>query len=83
MSTPSAEVQAALVAAPRHLNPAIELWLELQQQTPLSAEDLVGLTARVERAIQDGEPEAKLVEQARRSLAGSQAVPAPFLMPGF
>ncbi len=83
MSTSNAKVQAALVAAPRHLNPAIELWVELQQQTLLPAEDLVGLTARVERAIQEGEPEAKAVQQARHSLAGALPVPAPFLMPGF
>ncbi len=77
------EVLAALVSAPRHVNPAVELWLELQQQGPLSAEDLMVASSRIEDAIAQGEAERDAVGSALRNLIASQPVPARFVPIGF
>jgi hypothetical protein len=79
----SDQVFAALVSAPRHLNPAVELWLELQQHGPLSAEDLMAASARIENAIAQGEAERDAVGSTLRNLVVSQPVPAHFVPIGF
>jgi hypothetical protein len=79
----SEEVLAALASAPRHVNPAVALWLELQQQGPLSAEDLMTASAQIEDAIGQGQAERDAVGCALRNLAASQPVPACFVPIGF
>ena len=79
----SEEVLAALIIAPRHLNPAVELWLELQQHGPLSAEDLMAASSRIEDAIAQGEAERDATGSALRNLVASQPVPACFVPIGF
>jgi hypothetical protein len=79
----SDQVLAALVTAPRHLNPAVELWLELQQHGPLSAEDLMAASSRIEDAIAQGEAERDATGSALRNLVVSQPVPAQFVPIGF
>ena len=79
----SEEVLAALVVAPRHVNPAVALWLDLQQQGPLSAEDLMAASTQIEDAIGQGQAERDAVGCALRNLAASQPVPACFVPIGF
>jgi len=79
----SDQVLAALVSAPRHVNPAVELWLELQQQGPRSAEDLMAASSRIEDAIAQGEAERDATGSALRNLVASQPVPARFVPIGF
>ena len=79
----SDQVLAALVSAPRHVNPAVELWLELQQQGPFSAEDLMAASSRIEAAIAQGEAERDATGNALRNLVASQPVPARFVPIGF
>ncbi len=79
----SDQVLAALVSAPRHVNPAVELWLELQQQGPFSAEDLMAASSRIEDAIAQGEAERDATGSALRNLIASQPVPARFVPIGF
>jgi len=79
----SEEVLAALIVAPRHINPAVALWLELQQQGPLSAEDLMAASAQIEDAIGQGQAERDAVGCALRNLVASQPVPARFVPTGF
>jgi hypothetical protein len=79
----SDQVLAALVSAPRHVNPAVELWLELQQQGPFSAEDLMAASSRIEDAIAQGEAERDATGNALRNLIASQPGPARFVPIGF
>ena len=79
----SDQVLAALIAAPRHVNPAVALWLEIQQQGALSAEDLMASSARIERAIEQGQAERDATGSALHNLAASQPVPARFVPLGF
>ena len=79
----SEEVLAALIVAPRHVNPAVALWLDLQQHGPLSAEDLMTASSRIEDAIAQGEAERDATGSALRNLVASQPVPACFVPIGF
>ena len=79
----SDQVLAAPIVAPRHVNPAVALWLDLQQQGPLSAEDLMAASAQIEDAISQGEAERDAVGCALRNLAASQPVPACIVPIGF
>ncbi len=79
----SEEVLAALASAPRHVNPAVELWLELQQEGPLSPEDLMAASARIEDAITQGQAERDAVNSALCNLVALQPVPARFIPIGF
>jgi len=79
----SEEVLAALIVAPRHVNPAVALWLDLQQQGPLSAEDLMTASAQIEDAIGQGQAERDATGSALRNLVASQPVPALFVPIGF
>jgi hypothetical protein len=79
----SDQVLAALIVAPRHVNPAVALWLDLQQQGPLSAEDLMTASAQIEGAIEQGQAERDATGSALRNLVASQPVPACFVPIGF
>ena len=79
----SDQVLAALIIAPRHVNPAVALWLEIQQQGALSAEDLMASSARIEAAIEQGQAERDATGSALHNLAASQPVPARFVPLGF
>ena len=79
----SEEVLAALASAPRHVNPAVALWLELQQQGPLSAEDLMAASAQIEDAIEQGQAERDATASVLSNLVASQPVPACFVPIGF
>lgn len=83
MQTASDQVLAALVAAPRHVNPAVELWLELQNNGPISAEDLLSVSPRIEQAIQQGEKERAEVEAALKRLTAARPVPSRSVPVGF
>ena len=79
----SDQVLAALIVAPRHVNPAVALWLDLQQQGPLSAEDLMATSTQIEDAVGQGQAERDAVGCALRNLVASQPVPALFVPIGF
>lgn len=83
MSAASDQVLAALLAAPQHVNPAVALWLEIQNDGPISAEDLLAATGRIEDAIRQGENEAKQVEAALRQLRKAQPQPSRAVPVGF
>jgi len=76
-------VLAALETAPRHVNPAVALWLKLLQQGPLSAEDLLALSAEVEQTIVAGRQEQGEVESALRTLKAAHPAPSRDVPLGF
>ena len=75
-------VLAALETAPRHVNPAVALWLKLQQG-PLSAEDLLALSAEIEQTIVAGKQEQGEVEAALRTLKAANPAPSRDVPLGF
>ena len=79
----ASQVLAALVAAPRHVNPAVELWQELQNDGPISAEDLISASPRIEKAIKQGEVEVKQVKAALKQLTVAKPVPSRSVPVGF
>ena len=74
---------AALIAAPRHVNPAVELWLDLWQKGPLSAEELIHASPQIEQAIQEGESEAEHVKASLHGLVISKPIPSSTVPTGF
>ena len=74
---------AALIAAPRHVNPAVELWLDLWQKGPLSAEELIHASPQIEQAIQEGESEAEHVKASLHRLVISKPIPSSTVPAGF
>jgi hypothetical protein len=77
-----ASILLALDAAPRHVNPAIALYMELQDR-PMEVEVLITEAGRIERAIQEGEEEVRDIERKTNKLADAEAVPAPSVPIGF
>jgi len=83
MNAAGDQVLVALGAAPGHVNPAVALWLKLQQQEPLSAEDLLAMSAEIEQAIVEGKQEQGEVEGALRTLKAANPAPSRDVPLGF
>ena len=79
----NSQALAALIAAPRHVNPAVELWLNLWQKGPLSAEELIHISPQFENAIKEGESETEHVKASLHGLVISRPVPSNTVPTGF
>ena len=77
------QVRTALAAAPRHINPAVEMWLDVQQRGPIAAKDMFDAAPSVQKAIEDGEKEMDQVTQSLIELAKSRPQPSPTVPTGF
>lgn len=75
-------VVASLDETPRHLNPAIALYQQLQDSTMLP-EDLALMESHIDQAIEQGEAEMRAVNEASQKLAAAAPVPGPIVFPGF
>lgn len=81
-----AAAQLVLRHAPRHVNPAVALCLqlrELESAEPLSPEVLVTLDATIRQAIEEGEAEGKEVAAATAALARIPSLPSLTVPAGF
>ena len=79
----TAQVLAVLADAPRHLNPAVEMWLAVQQRGPIAAEDMFDAAPSIQKAIEDGEKEMQEVAHSLIELAKSRPQPSPTVPTGF
>ena len=77
------QVRAILADAPRHINPAVEMWLAVQQQGPIAAEDMFDAAPSIQKAIEDGEKEMEEVAHALIELEKSRPQPSPTVPTGF
>ncbi len=83
----SDEVRSALVTAPRSLNPAVALCLELEKietgAGELSAETLLLLRPRIEQALEQSQREVGDLASVCKALVAARAVPAASVPIGF
>jgi hypothetical protein len=83
----SDEVRRVLVAAPRYLNPAVALCLELQkvetEAGELDAETLLLLRPRIEQALEQSQREVGDLIGVHKALIAARAVPAASVPVGF
>ena len=79
----ASQVIAALVAAPRHVNPAVAMLLELQHKGQLVAEELLAMSSDIEKAMIDGADERDQVVGALEKLVRSKPIPADSVPVGF
>ena len=82
----AADVLAVLRAAPRHVNPAVALCLEirrLEAEGDLSPENLLALRPRIDAAIPEALEEAQEVQRAWRALRQAEPIPAAGVPVGF
>ncbi len=70
-------VFTALVAAPQEMNPAVELWLKLQEEVKLDDPGaMLEWQPAIARAIEAGEREIEQVRDAMQYLAECAPIPA-------
>lgn len=81
------QVQSALLDAPRSLNPAVALCLELEKMETeageMSAETLLLLRPRIEQALEQSQREVDDLASVRKALVAARAVPAASVPIGF
>ena len=81
------QVRKALAAAPRYLNPAVALCLELEkietETGELSAETLLLLRPRIEQALEQSQREVGDLASVCKALVAARAVPAASVPIGF
>jgi len=63
-----------LVAAPRHINPAIALYQELATASEISPEEMLLLQPRIDAAIQEGQQALELAVQSLKTLAATEPI---------
>ena len=82
----AADVLAALLAAARHVNPAVALCLEirrLEAAGDLSPEVLLALRPRIDAAIPRAVEEAQEMQRAWRAVRQAEPIPAVGVPAGF
>ena len=80
----ASDVFNALVAAPQEMNPAVELWLKLQEEVKLDDPGaMLEWQPAIARAIEAGEREIEQVRAAMQYLAECAPVPAAHIPLGF
>lgn len=83
----SGQARSALLAAPRSLNPAVALCLELEKMETeageMSAETLLSLRPRIEQALEQSRGQVDDLAAVRKALVAARAVPAPSVPIGF
>ncbi len=78
------EVLDALIAAPQQMNPAIELWRQLQQSVPLDDPGtMVEWQPTIAQAIEAGERDVETIHAALTYLAGCTPIPTSHIPLGF
>lgn len=78
------DVLEALVAAPQELNPAVALWIQLQEQVKLDDPGaMLEWQPAIAQAIADGERDIQAVQAAMQYLAECATVPASLVPLGF
>ena len=77
------QVRAILADAPRHINPAIEMWLAVQQHGPIAAEDMFNAAPSIQKAIEDGQTETHQVTQSLHNLVKARPQSSPTVPIGF
>jgi hypothetical protein len=74
---------AALTAAASHVNPALQLYLELTNGPTLTAEQLLIQQTQIEAALIEGQAEVEEIQSALQALFLARPTPATFTPLGF
>jgi len=72
-----------LVAAPRHVNPAITLYQELAAASEISPEEMLLLQPRIDAAIQEGQQALELEAQSLKALVATEPITSVEVPDGF
>ena len=76
-------VIAAVIAVPRHINPAVDLDRQLSAAEDVPLEQILALQYRVEQAIRAGHQEVETIAESFKALVATSATPSLVLPDAF